>query len=318
MKCMMFAGKPSSVSAKAAAEVSGKLKQLGHDVDLVVFAQPGQDASAFAQCGADALLVVESADFETYDAGVFGTQISAMVADLAPDAVFFAHTYSGRELVARLAQSLGVPAASDITSIEEMEPGRLVYKRMVYGGKAYETVEQAGSPVLASVRPGALRTGNAAVSGESRVEGYPVRADAADALLQLVSFHSTATGRPGLEEADVVVSIGRGCNERARQLAGQLADLLGAAVGSSRGMVDSGVAGYELQVGQTGKSVAPHLYIACGISGSIQHQAGMSRSELIVAINTDENAPIFEIADYGIVADAEQVLESLIADLQAR
>lgn len=321
MKSLVYAGGVRSAAVKATVEICGALKGMGHEVVVAVFLAPGEDASALEACGADRVLCASDACFEMYDPGVFGAQLATVVAVQEPDAVFFSHSYAGRELAARLAQRLGVPLASDITSIESLEPGKLVFKRMVYGGKAYETVEEQGAPVLASVRPGALRASGAiaggATEGTATVEACAVTATAADALLQLVEFQSTETGRPALEEADVVVSIGRGCNEHARELAGELADLLGAALGSSRGMVDSGIAGYELQVGQTGKSVAPHLYIACGISGSIQHQAGMSRSDLIVAINTDENAPIFEIADYGIVADAEQTLASLIARLQA-
>ena len=321
MKSLVYAGGVGSSAVKATAEICGALKGLGHEVAVAVFLAPGEDASALEVCGADQVLCANDACFEMYDPGVFGVQLAAVVSERQPDAVFFSHSYAGRELASRLAQRLGVPLAADITSIEVLEPGRFVFKRMVYGGKAYEIVEQQGAPVLASVRPGALRASGAVAgdvaAGEACMEGCPVAAAPDDALLKLIEFQSTETGRPALEEADVVVSIGRGCNEHARQLAAELADLLGAALGSSRGMVDSGIAGYELQVGQTGKSVAPHLYIACGISGSIQHQAGMSRSDLIVAINTDENAPIFEIADYGIVADAEQTLASLIARLKS-
>lgn len=315
MKCLVYVGKPSVASAKFAVEAVCKIRELNHEAYAVAFTTPDEDSLTVATCGAAEIINICSEDFKNYDPGIFEKQLADIVNELKPDAVIIAHTYTGREIGARLAQRLHLPLASDIVSLETLEPGRAVSKRAVYGGKAYEIIETLGKPLLLTVRPGAFRK-KGIKAKESKIVNYPATVSNADALVELVSNESTATDRPGLEEADVVVSVGRGCNEHARELAGELADLLGAALGASRGNVDAGTCGYEMQVGQTGKCVAPHVYIACGISGSVQHQAGMSRSDLIVAINIDKNAPIFEISDYGIVGDAELVLESLIGDIK--
>lgn len=315
MKCLICAEGASRALVKSTNDIAGRLHELGHEVAAVVYATPERPLEDLEALGADEVIVLRHKAFATYDPGQWSTAFDAVFRGGAYGAALWSHTFAGRELAARFAQHMGVPLASDVVAIEELNEGASVTRRPVHGGKVYEVIETQGAPVLVSVRPGAWHSAcalaEAAVTEREDIEpGAP--------SLELVAFSATDSARPSLDEADVVVAVGRGCSAKAREYAGELADLLGAALGSSRGMVDSGLEGYETQVGQTGKTIAPHLYIACGISGSIQHQAGMARSDYIIAINTDENAPIFDIADLGIQVDAEDTLQVLVELVSAK
>lgn len=318
MKCLVFAEKGSRPARKAARDITGRLHELGHEVVIAALSSSEEDAQKLGEilkdCGSDEIIVAYHPAFETYDPGQWGQTLDALYGQVGSDAVLLGHTFAGRELASRFAQREGVPLASDVIAIDELDHGRSVTHRAVHGGKAYEAIETMGEPVVISVRPGSWHCEEVTGTPKLTLTGD---IDPGDAMLELIEFKETSSERPSLDEAEVVVSVGRGCTAAARQYAGELADLLGAALGSSRGMVDAGLEGYETQVGQTGKTIAPHLYIACGISGSIQHQAGMARSDYIVAINTDENAPIFDIADLGIQADAEDTLRELIEQIKA-
>ena len=309
MKCLICAEGASRALVKSTKDIAGRLRELGHEAFAVVFAAPDRPLEELGALGADEVIVLRHEAFATYDPGQWGRAFGQIFAEGAYGAALWSHTFAGRELAARFAQQMAAPLASDVIAIDELREGTSVARRPVHGGKVYEAIETKGSPVLISVRPGAWHSATAPKEVAVTERGD---IDPGEPSLGLVAFSATTSERPSLDEAEVVVAVGRGCSAKAREYAGQLADLLGAALGSSRGMVDSGLEGYETQVGQTGKTIAPHLYIACGISGSIQHQAGMARSDYIVAINTDENAPIFDIADLGIQADAEDTLRALV------
>lgn len=318
MKCLVFAEKASRPLAKSTRDIVGRLHALGHSVQAAALAANDDEAQTVAQalasCGANEVVVDVDVAFATYDPGQWGEALFRLFEHSECEAVLLAHTFAGRELAARFAQRVDAPLASDVIAIDELAPGESVTHRAVHGGKAYEVVRTEGSPAVISVRPGAWRSGEVAAMTTSITTCDDV--DPGAPMLEMVAFSERSSSRPSLDEADVVVAVGRGCSAAAREYAGELADLLGAALGSSRGMVDSGLEGYETQVGQTGKTVAPQLYIACGISGSIQHQAGMARSTYIVAINTDESAPIFDIADLGVQADAEDTLRALVEQIK--
>lgn len=217
----------------------------------------------------------------------------------------------GKDVLARAAALLGLPMLSDVLKVES-EAGRPTFTRPMYAGNVLAKVRTVGDVGVYSVRAAAFE--QPAADGAPTVTLPPV-----DSLLHatVLSLDAPKQARPDLTQASVVVSGGRPTRdaETFEKLIGGLADKLGGAVGATRAAVDSGIAPNELQVGQTGKVVAPDLYIAAGISGSIQHLAGMKDSKVIVAINTDADAPIFEVADYGLVADIHTAIPELIQKL---
>jgi len=300
---------------KVTYEMISQAKKLGDEVTAVVFGK-GVEALApsFAKYGADKVLVADNDVFATYNTGAFVAQLAAMIASDSPNAIFFAHSFNGRDLASRLAQKLQLGLATDIIGAE-LSAGKGVFTRSVYAGKALAKVEVPGSPVLATVRGGVFEVVESA--GAGAVTAAAVAATAADVYQNVLAFEATVSARPELNEADVVVSGGRGCKgPDGIKMVEELADLLGAAVGGSRAAIDSGWLGHELQVGQTGKVVCPNLYIACGISGAIQHLAGMSSSKFIACVNTDPEAPIFNVSDFGVVADMFKVVPTLVGELK--
>jgi electron transfer flavoprotein alpha subunit len=220
-------------------------------------------------------------------------------------------TSSGKDILPRAAALLGAGMVSDVVAVA----GASKFRRPAYAGNALEDVEVSGPVVVASVRQTEFPAAAPAAS-PGAVEGAP--AGTVDALgAEIIALHATQSARPDLGEAKVVVSGGRGMKEGANfKILEQLTDLLGGALGASRAACDAGMVPNDLQVGQTGKVVAPQLYIAVAISGAIQHLAGMKGSKVIVAINKDAEAPIFQVADYGLVATWEAAVPALIAEVK--
>lgn len=300
---------------KVSFEMISKAKTFGDEVSAVVFGKgvEGQ-AAEYAKYGADKVYVVEGDVFANYNTGAFVAQMAAMIQEYAPNAILFAHTFNGRDFASRLAQKLDAGLATDVIDAE-ISAGKGLFTRAIYAGKALAKVEITTSPILATVRAGVFEVVEGAAAGE--VVKPAVAATDADVYQVVKSFEPTVSARPELTEADVVVSGGRGCKgPEGIQIVEQLADLLGAALGGSRASIDSGWLGHELQVGQTGKVVNPNLYVAAGISGAIQHLAGMSSSKFIAAINTDPEAPIFNVADFGVVGDLFKVVPLLCEELK--
>ncbi|MEQ8236642.1 MAG: electron transfer flavoprotein subunit alpha/FixB family protein [Syntrophomonadaceae bacterium] len=300
---------------KVTFEMLSELKKGGDEVGAVVFGKGVEGlAPALAAAGADKVFVADDDLFAAYNTGAYVAQIVAMIKEFSPNAVLFAHSFNGRDMASRLAQKLDTGLATDAVAAE-ISAGKGLFTRAIYAGKALAKVEVTGSPVLATIRPGVWEVGSTA--GAGAVVKAAVAATAADVYQVAKSFIPTVSARPDLAEAAVVVSGGRGCKgPEGIKLVEQLADLLGAAVGGSRASIDSGWLGHELQVGQTGKVVLPNLYVACGISGAIQHLAGMSSSKFIAAINTDTEAPIFNVSDFGVVADLFKVIPILCSELK--
>ena len=282
--------------------------QIGGDVHVLV-AGSGAGAVAEAAAKISGVSRVLHADAAHYKEGV-SVELSALVVSLAKDYshIVVASTTSGKDVMPRIAALLDVAQISDIIEVVSQD----TFKRPIYAGNAIATVQSADSIKVLTVRPTGFDA--AKLDGSAEV----VQTTATDALntTSIVGRELTVSARPELASAEIVVSGGRGVGSAENfKIIESLADKLGAAVGASRAAVDAGYMPNDYQVGQTGKVVAPALYIAVGISGAIQHLAGMKDSKVIVAINKDEDAPIFQVADYGLVADlftALPELESMI------
>jgi electron transfer flavoprotein alpha subunit len=286
-------------------------KALSNDVDVLV-AGKGVDAVAAAAAkieGVRKVLVAESDDLGKQIAEA----VAATVLALAPnyDAILIPATSVGKNFAPRVAAKLDVAPISEI--IEVVSPDTFV--RPIYAGNALETVQSSDAKKVITVRPTAFKA--AGEGGSAAIE--KVAAGEAGGKVHFVSDEIVKSDRPELAGAKIVVSGGRamGSAEEFQRVIEPLADKLGAAVGASRAAVDAGYAPNDYQVGQTGKVVAPQLYIAIGISGAIQHLAGMKDSKVIVAINKDPDAPIFQVADYGLVSDYKTAVPDLMAALSA-
>ncbi len=288
--------KTTLVAFAAAKDAAAK---LGGTASAVV---AGSGVDALAQEAAAYGLKTYQLDhprLEHYVADAYTAALAELVKAKGIETVIATATAVGKDLTPRLAARLGAPLAADITDINA--DGSIV--RPMYAGNVFATVQLEGSPRVISVRATAYDA--AAKDGGGSVEKVAVTLDEGALKTKFVSLEEIKSDRPVLTEARIVVSGGRGLKngENFKIVLEPLVDELGAAMGASRAAVDAGFVPNDLQVGQTGKVVAPELYIAVGLSGAIQHLAGMKDSKVIVAINKDEEAPIFQVADYGLVAD---------------
>lgn len=291
--------------------------ELGGGVDALALGPPGvgDAVSRLAGFGADRLLVAEDEAFGVYHPDAALRALEASLADADYAAVLFPATALGKDLAARAAARLERPLASEVVEIE-VEDGRPVVLRPQYAGKALARVAVDATPALVSLRP------NVFLAEESEAAGERVALDV-DPEPARETFGPVESGdreKLDVAEASVVVSGGRGMGGPENWgLLEELVDAVGdgAALGASRAVVDAGWRPHEEQVGQTGKVVTPNLYFAIGISGAIQHLAGMRTSQVIVAVNKDPEAPIFEVADYGIVGDLFEIVPRLTEEIRA-
>jgi electron transfer flavoprotein alpha subunit len=300
---------------KITAELITAARQLG-EPSAVVVGKPGTAApltDALKEAGAAKIYVAESDDAENYLITPYVDVLASLAESATPAGVLLAASADGKEIGGRLAARLGAGLLVDVVDIKE--GGKGVHS--IFGGAFTVEAEATGDTSVITVRPGAVEAEPAAGAGE--VVNVKVPAQAENATKITKREPAVAGDRPELTEATVVVSGGRGVGSAENfSVVEELADSLGAAVGASRAAVDSGYYPGQFQVGQTGKTVSPQLYIALGISGAIQHRAGMQTSKTIIAVNKDEEAPIFEIADLGIIGDLFKVTPQLTEAVKAR
>lgn len=287
-------------------------KKLSDTVDILV-AGTGCGAAGEAAAkvaGLTKVLVTDDAKLAHFEAEALGHAVAAAVKAGGYTHVLFAAGSSGKAAMPRAAVELAAPAVSEVTDVVSAD----TFRRFIYAGVVLATVKVTGSPVLMTVRPTAFEP-VASEGGSAAVESFAVTFDGIRQF-DFVNLTQTKSDRPDLVSAKRIVAAGRGVLDEAGFAAVEkLADVIGAAVGSTRALVDQQIAPSETQVGQTGKIVAPELYFAFGISGAIQHIAGMKDSKVIVAVNNDAEAPIFEMCDYGLVADANTVVKELTEKL---
>jgi electron transfer flavoprotein alpha subunit len=282
------------------------------DGGAVSVALLGKDVAALAaglgDFGADRVYVVDAQELEHYTPDAYKKAFMECVRAANPDILLLAHSAVGKDLAPVIATRLGAGQVSDVIDIEG-SGDHLTFTRPIYAGKAFTKVQVTEGVVVATVRPNNLPPAEGGLGKAGQVETLAVTFGPQDLATVVKEIVQKTSSGVDLSEAKIIVSGGRGVKsaEGFKPLY-ELAEVLGAAVGASRGACDAGYCDYALQIGQTGKVVTPDLYIACGISGAIQHLAGMSNSKVIVAINKDPEAPIFQVADYGIVGDLFEVV----------
>jgi electron transfer flavoprotein alpha subunit len=261
----------------------------------------------------DQVLVGDLPELAQYDPEFWGVAVAQIAAEGEANVILIGGSRSGREYSPRVAIKLSAPLLEDVISIKA-DGEKIIAEHYTYLARVTETVETTGPVIVVSVKPGVFA---AAVPGAIPGEQFDVDLNLPPRRLQVTGKTSEKSSRISLSEAEIVVSGGRGVGsaEGFTQYVEGLADRLGAAVGATRAIVDAGWRPYSEQVGQTGKTVQPKVYIAIGISGAVQHLSGMNKSKVIVAINRDAEAPIFKIADYGIVGDVNQLVPAIIEEL---
>lgn len=299
------------VTFEALSEGRKVADAMGCDVTALVIGSGVETAAAeLATYGADKILVAEDPGFEEYLTDVYTDALASVIDQEKPKAVILGATMQGKDLASRLAARLEAPLAMDCIGVRS-DGDNLIATRPMYGGKIIADVALDGAPQVVAVRPNAMSI--VTNEKEPAVEKLAITPSASQ--LTIVE-KNLETGKVELTEADIIVSGGRGMGGPDYTVVEELAQALGAAVGASRSAVDEGWRPHADQVGQTGKVVSPNLYIACGISGAIQHLAGMSSSKVVVAINKDAEAPIFSKADYGIVGDLFEVVPAVTNEVK--
>ncbi|MDQ1909299.1 electron transfer flavoprotein subunit alpha/FixB family protein [Paenibacillus sp. GD4] len=304
-------------AARAAKEDGDRVEAIliGHQLAKLV-----EELQSY---GLDRIYAADAESLAHYNPETYYPVIASLLAGASepPRAVFFPHTATGRDLAPKVAAQLGAGQISDVIALEKSAgSGELLFTRPLYAGKAFEQKAflPDARPMVVTFRPNNLPAAEAAAEASASADVVNIAvAPSPDLRTVVKDVVRKATGKVDLTEARIVVSGGRGVKSAdGFQVLDRLAEVLGAAVGASRGACDAGYCDYALQIGQTGKVVTPEVYIACGISGAIQHLAGMSQSRIIIAINKDPEAPIFKLADYGIVGDLFEIVPLLTEEFK--
>lgn len=303
-------------ASKSTYEMVTCARQLGREgpVTALVLGSGVADLAAEVASIADQVLVADSPGLAQYDAELWSAAVAQVATEGDAHTILIGGGRAGREYSPRVAVKLDAPLLEDVISLSDAN-GVVSAERYTHLARVTQKIEAEGQLVVVTVKQGAFV---AAQPGTEKAEQFDVDLTLPTRRLQITGKSAEKSARISLTEADIVVAGGRGVGSAAgfASLVEGLADQLGAAVGATRAIVDAGWRPYSEQVGQTGKTVQPKVYIAIGISGAVQHLSGMSKSKCIVAINKDADAPIFKVADYGIVGDVGQIVPAMMAALR--
>lgn len=310
-----FAEQRDSELRNVSFELLGKGRELADILEVELTAillgeNMEEKCTELISYGADRVLWIDDPRLKDYRTDIYTDLITRQIRQHKPEILIIAATYLGRDLAPRIARRIGTGLTADCTGLSIDEEMRLlVQTRPAFGGNIMATIVTPDHrPQMATVRPRVMQPQERDATRKGGIIRVPAEIKEKDLMVKIVEIVKEARKSVNLEEADIIVSGGKGVEAPEKfKVIRELAEVLGAEVGASRDVVDAGWIPSTHQVGQTGKTVRPKLYIACGISGAVQHIAGMRESEVIVAINNDPNALIFQIADYGIVADLHQV-----------
>lgn len=320
---LVFAEQREGKIARVVFELLGKAKELADKLNvktaaiLLVDKDDGLSKELISY-GVDKVYLAENSLLKNYQTDIYTKVISEHISKEKPQVVLYGATHIGRDLGPRIAQRINTGLTADCTGLDITESNLLLQTRPAFGGNLMAQILcEKKRPQMSTVRPGVMKM----MERDDKKEGDVVKVNAdvseKDMLVKVVEVVKEAKKKVNLEEAEIIVSGGRGLGKKENfKLIEELASLLCAEVGASRAAVDSGWIAKDHQVGQTGKTVRPRLYICAGISGAIQHKAGMQSSDIVIAINKDPDAPIFQVADYGIVGDLFKVLPEMIEALK--
>jgi len=311
-------GEIRKISYEITSEGRRLADQLGQELTVVLLGSDMKDkGGVFSQYGADKVLIASDPKLGTYTTDAYTSVLSQLIKANDPAIVLLGASVQGKDLSARLAANLGVGMFQDCTAFS-VEDGNLGVVRPIYAGKAYvKGTFQNSWPQIATARPNVMTISEPDASRSAEIIDASFTLEDSTLKTKVADVVKDESGKVDLTEADIIVSGGRGMKGPENYgILEELAGVLGGTVGASRSAVDAGWRPQSDQVGQTGKVVSPNLYIACGISGAIQHLAGMSTSKVIVAINKDPDAPIFQKADYGVVDDLFKVVPPLTQEVK--
>jgi electron transfer flavoprotein alpha subunit len=306
-----------------ALELLGQARKLADELNDKVYAmflghEIADQAQSLIARGADEVIVVDAPELKEYTTEPYTQAICQIIKERKPESLFIGATTLGRDLGPRISARIGTGLTADCTKIEIGENGEMLMTRPAFGGNLMATIVcKNHRPQMGTVRPGVLFAMDIDESRAGVIVNYPVKFNAAKFRVKLLKTVKEESNLIDITEAKILVSGGRGIgNKQGFEALDALAHALHAEVSASRAMVDAGFIGHDRQVGQTGKTVRPDLYFAFGISGAIQHLAGMEDSDLIIAVNKDKYAPIFQVSDLGIVGDAKEIIKKLTERLK--
>lgn len=303
-------------------ELLGKGRKIADELGVeVIAALVGKDVEKhgklLVEYGADKVMILENDALELYSTEPYTQAMVSVVNEVMPEIVLFGATSIGRDLAPRVSARLETGLTADCTSLEVSEERMLLMTRPAFGGNIMATIISPDHrPQMSTVRPGVMTKMDREIGRFGEIIKMPIEITRNNKFVEILSFEKETEEKQDIQEATVLISGGRGVGSAENfKMLYDLADTLGGLVSASRAAVDSGWMDHDRQVGQTGKTVRPNVYFACGISGAIQHVAGMEEAELIIAVNKDKGAKIFEVADLGVVGDVHKVLPFVIDEI---
>ncbi len=315
----VFAETVDGIPKPVVLELLSKARSLGDTTAIALGPGSSKSAETLGKYGAKKVYVHEDPAFQDVLATPAVDLLAHMVEKDQPDLVIFGMTYDGRDVASRLSARLGTALIANATDITARDGRWAIVSPMFGGSLLVTTVPRAKAPALVLIRPKAVAAEPAAAAGAAQVETLTDPVDTAKPVARVLRRETEKASGPKLEDAAIIVSGGRGLGAPENfKMLDELAAELGAAVGASRAVVDAGWKPYSFQIGQTGKTVKPTLYIALGISGAMQHTVGMKGARTIIAINKDPEAPIFKLADLGVVGDVHKIVPQLIQEVRSR